>query len=99
MKKLTAEDLFALEHGDRVLRFNGTKHRRLTYVGRMPRSKNYLIFCDGQHLEHLYISTKDNTFYSEWYGGEYDGKFVGNLLVEKYKKKIEDVEYVYLTDD
>lgn len=99
MKKLEAEDLFALQHGDRVHRLDGTKFKRLTYVARMPRTKNYLIFCEGEYLTHLYINPKDNSFYCEWYGGEYDAKFLGKILIEKLKKEIKAIEDIYLTDD
>lgn len=98
MKKLTAEDLFNLKHGDKVYRHSGTEFRRLYFVGFMPRTDSYLIFCDGEYLTHLYIGA-DGTFRSDWYDGDtYDTKFVGELKIKSYESMIESVKKVYLED-
>jgi hypothetical protein len=89
MKKLTAEDLFALQYGDRVYRFNGSDMHPFQYVGRMPSSpKSYLIFSDGEKLTHLYIHT-DGSFKNEWFGGNYDIDFVDSLEIERLEKRLE----------
>ena len=88
MKKLTAEDLFNLEYGDRVYRFNGTDMHPFRYVGRMPSSpEQYLIFSEGEHLTHLYIHT-DGTHRYEWYGGDYDTEFADRLAIERLEKRL-----------
>ncbi len=95
MKKMTHNDLLSLSHGDSVVKVSGIRHRGLKYVGRMPGADDrYLIFCDGEHTEHLYIS-KDGTFYHDWYSGEYDREFLGKLLIQAHQKKIEAIKHIY----
>jgi hypothetical protein len=103
MKLMTAKDLKRLQHGDKVYRFENSTCRGLDYVGRMPRTERYLIFSDfepnfGVYLTHLYISPKDETFCGEWYSGEYDSKFVGNLMIEELKTKVNRLEEIYIDD-
>lgn len=99
MKKLTAEDLRNLNPGEKVYRQSGRNFRKLYFVGIMqPADPNYLIFCDGEHLEHLYISRKDNSFHDNWYGGEYDRIFVGELKIKQLEKEIESVKEIYIKD-
>lgn len=99
MKKLTAEDLRNLKIGVKVYRHSGTTFKGLNFVGIMqPNLPYYLIFCSGQHLEHLYISDKDDSFYDDWYGGEYDSKFVGELLIKYHERKIQDIKEIYLNE-
>jgi hypothetical protein len=88
MKKLTAEDLFNLNYGDRVYRFNGNDMYPYRYVGRMPSSPDrYLIFSEGEQLTHLCIHT-DGTYRYEWYGGDYDTEFVDRLEIERLEKRL-----------
>jgi len=96
MEKLTAEQLKALKHGDKVYRFDGHNFRRLYFVGLMPKSPDYLIFCDGEYLTHLYISSKDNTFRNEWYDGNYDSEFVGNQMIARLEKDIQNIREIYI---
>lgn len=99
MKKLTAEDLRNLKIGTKVYRCTGRGFRGLHFVGIMqPADPNYLIFCDGEHLEHLYISRKDDSFHDTWYGGEYDSKFVGELKIKQLEREIESVKEIYIKD-
>jgi hypothetical protein len=89
MNKLTAKDLFALQYGDRVYRFDGSDMHRFLYVGRMPSSpERYLIFSEGEKLVHLYIHT-DGSFNYEWYGGDYDIDFVDGLEIERLERRLE----------
>ena len=96
MKKLTADDLRNLKWGDKVYRISGRNHRGLRFVGFMPGSPCYLIFCDGEYLTHLYINERDNSFHDEWYGGEYDSTFIGFKLKMYYLKKAQDIEDIYI---
>ncbi len=98
MKKMTADDLKNLKHGDRVYRWDGFNSRKLDFVGFMPRTERYLIFCDGEYLTHLYISPTDEKFYNEWYNGKYDPKFIGDLIINKLKAQIEDIKAIYLDE-
>jgi hypothetical protein len=89
MKKLTAEDLFSLQYGDRVYRFRGTDMHPYRYVNRMPGAPDrYLIFSEGENLTHLYIHT-DGTFKDEWYSGDYDSDFVDSIEIERLEIEIE----------
>lgn len=98
MKKLEAKDLFELKHGDRVYRWEGGNFRKLDFVAPMPKvGGGYLIFCDGEYLTHLFIDHQ-GCYKGEWYSGEYDSKFVGNLMIEGLQKRIESVKRVYLDD-
>ena len=99
MIKMTSVELFNLKHGDRVYRFNVDGFRQLDYVGRMPKSERYLIFSCGEYLTHLYISPVDESFRCDWYMGEYDSIFVGNLKMENLKEKMKIVQQVYLDND
>lgn len=99
MRKLTAEDLRNLKVGEKVYRHSGRSFRKLHFVGIMqPADPNYLIFCEGEHLEHLYISRKDDSFRDDWYGGEYDSKFVGELKIKQLEREIESVKQIYIED-
>lgn len=91
MKKLTADDLRALKWGDKVYRFKGKDYRVLRFVGIMPGNKNYLIFCEGEYLEHLYISPKDNSFKWDWYP-EMEMPEIGKLLIELCTDNIEKIK-------
>lgn len=92
MKKLTAEDLFNLQYGDRVYRFDGNNMHPFRYVARMPSSPDrYLIFSEGETLTHLYIHT-DGSFRNEWYGGDYDSDFVDKIEIEKLEKRLEKLK-------
>lgn len=95
MKEMTAEDLFGLKYGDVVTRWSGGfsegAFKELTYVGRIPKSERYLIFCSGDSLTSLYINP-NGTFYHTWFSGEYDFNFVAELLIEKHKDAIEDLK-------
>lgn len=95
MEKLTAETLKKLNHGDQVYRVSGLRIKSLKYVGRMPGSpEKYLIFCDGEYLTHLYIG-KDGEFKDDFYKGEYDSEFMGNILINKHIKKINSIRKIY----
>jgi hypothetical protein len=95
MKKLTAEDLFNLNYGDRVYRFNGEDMDSFQYVGRMPSSPDrYLIFSEGEQLTHLYIHT-DGTHRYEWYGGDYDIEFVDRLEIKRLEKRLAELKEIY----
>lgn len=97
MEKLNAEQLKSLKWGDKVYRWLGGDFRGLRYVGRMPGSDQYLIFCDGEYLTHLYIG-RDGAFSYDWYTGEYDSQFVGNLKLEKLRKEEESIRKIYFKD-
>lgn len=91
MKNLTAEDLFALQYGDQVYRFDGTNFDSFRYVGRMPSSPDrYLIFSEGEKLAHLYIHT-DGTFKGEWYSGKFDANVWDELEIKSIELKIESL--------
>lgn len=98
MKELSVDDLRSLKWGDKVYRISGGNHRGLRFVGFMPGSPCYLIFCDGEYLEHLYINEKDNSFRGKFYGGEYNSKFIGELLKEYYLGRVDDIERIYIKD-
>jgi hypothetical protein len=99
MDKLTAFDLRNLIYGERVYRFDGKSFRGLRFVGLMPDCKNYLIFCDGEYLTHLYISEKDESFHDEWYSGEYSSMFVGGLLLAALEKRKESIINTYIKEE
>ena len=92
MKKLTPEDLFALQYGDKVYRFYGDNFHPFQYVGRMPSSpERYLIFSEGETLAHLYIHT-DGTHRGDWYAGEFDSDVVDAIEIERLEKRIEQLK-------
>ena len=92
MKKLTSEDLFNLQYGDRVYRFDGENMHPFQYVGRMPSSPDrYLIFSEGETLTHLYIHT-NGAFRNEWYGGDYDSNFIDKIEIERLEKRLEKLK-------
>ena len=92
MKKLTAEDLFALQYGETVYRFRGLSVQSFQYVGRMPSSPDsYLIFSEGEMLTHLYIH-KDGTFRDEWYGGEFNSNIVDLIEIGRLEKRLEELK-------
>ena len=102
IKELTVEELFALNWGDKVLRIIDGNDRTLSYVGRMPGSKNYLIFSDGEYLTHLYISPKDGSHRGKWYPGNSSISELGEILIsqleqniENIKKNIENIREIY----
>lgn len=97
MKKLTAEDIRALQHGDVVYRWDGTTFRKLSFVAPMPNVDRYFIFCNGTYLTYLYISTADN-FTDDWYGGKYDSTFVGNLKIEALESRIKSIKKIYFKE-
>lgn len=100
-KLLKAEDFDDLVWGDTVWRSEGLEWRKLRFVGRMPGSpKEYFIFCDGEHLEHLYISTKSGrAFKGEWYKGEYNPYLAGAKRIKWHKKRIKSIERIYLKEN
>lgn len=91
------KDFFDLKHGDRVHRFDGNRMQGLYFVGFMPKSPRYLIFCEGEYLTHLYLPLS-GTFKYTWYKGEYDSKFVGELMLEAALKKVETIKRIYLKE-
>jgi len=98
MNKMTFQDLKSLAWGDTVYRFSGRDFRKLRFVGFMPGSSNYLIFCDGEYLAHLYINEKDNSFNYDWFNGEYNSAFVGNLKIAKLQEDIESIKTIYIDE-
>ena len=96
MKKLVAEDLLNLVWGERVWRFDGHHIRGLYFVGRDPKSERTLIFCDGSYITSIYINQKDNTFFGEWYSGEYDPIKVGELMISELTKEIARIHEIYI---
>ena len=95
MNKLTVQDLRSLKPGDKVYKNSGLTFRTLHFVGNMqPNSPNYLIFCDGEHLEHLYISDKDDSFRGDWY----NSKFVGEIKIKHLKEQIESINNIYINE-
>lgn len=101
MHKLTAQELRNLKYGEKIYRFDPIKEysfRGFQFVGLMPSCKNYLILSDGETLAHLHISDKDDLFRGDWYSGEYDSKFVGQLLFNYYHQRIEGVREIYFKD-
>ena len=92
MERLTAEQLLSLKYGDKVYFRRGSYIDGYRYVGRMPSSENYLIFSMGETLKHLYISEKDNTFRGDWFGGEFDEKFIIQLRIKELEKELEELK-------
>jgi len=89
MKRLTSEDLFSLQYGDRVYHRKSSSYcDAFRYVGRMPSSERYLIFSEGEKLKHLYIN-QDGTFRGEWYSGDYDDKFIIQVRIVELEKELE----------
>ena len=91
MKKLTANDLRDLKHGDCVFQFKGIQERKLHFVGLMPNCKNYLIFCEGEHLEFLYINEKTNEFKYDWYLETLSSEEIGKIIISKIDDKIQSL--------
>lgn len=89
MKKLTAQDLKKLKHGDTVYQFKGIQERKLHFVGKMPNCENYLIFCEGEHLEFLYINEKTSEFKHNWYSSKLSSEEIGNIIIFNIDAKIE----------
>jgi hypothetical protein len=89
MKKLNANDLLSLKYGDKVFFRNGSYTTTFRYVGRMPSSERYLIFSNGENLKHLYISDLDDSFRGDWYGGEYDDKFIIRIRIKELETELE----------
>jgi hypothetical protein len=90
MKKLTAEDLLALKYGDSVYRYNEYSNDMLPlkYVARMPGNEDYLIFCAGEVLLHLYIHI-DGTFKNEWFSGDFNIDVVDELEIKRLEKRLD----------
>lgn len=96
-KKLTAEQLQNLSYGDAVYKFQGVNCRKLRFVGKMPGNEAYLIFCEGEHLEHLYIHTDktfnvQGVFRGDFYSGDLTSEDIGKLTIEYIDAKIEDLK-------
>lgn len=91
MKEMTLKDFNNLKHGDRVTKIFKERERELRYVGKMPNSENYYIFSDGEHLEFFHHSSP----LAYWHIGDYDKKYVGEILISYYKRKLEDVKHIY----
>ena len=92
INELTAKELFELKWGDKVLRIIDGNDRTLRYVGRMPSSKNYLIFSDGEYLTHLYISPKDGSYRGKWYPADVSITELGEIIISHLEKKIEGIQ-------
>ena len=91
MEKLTAQDLTELKHGDTVYQFKGIQERKLHFVGKMPNCKNYLIFCEGEHLEFLYINEKTSEFKHDWYSSKLSSEDIGNIIISNIDAKIQSL--------
>lgn len=90
IKKLTANDLRSLKYGDKVYRNDGgVIYRTLTFVALMPRSPNYLIFCDGEYLTHLHINPDNDRFAGTWYDADLTIDEMDQLSIEYYQDKID----------
>ena len=100
MKKLTAEDLMSLKYGDKVWRFFDGECEGFRFVAIMPSNKRYLIFEHGEKLIHLYVADR-GVFRGDWYGGEYDSKSVGRLIILEHKRRIESTKVIHglITED
>lgn len=94
MKQITTiEDFKKIKVGEKVHKISNGKHRGLRLVGEMPGCDRYLIFSDGEHLEHLHFTHIE---YSTWLIGKYDSKIVGKYMIEYHKKRIESIKKIYL---
>lgn len=92
MKKLTAQDLRELKHGDTVYQLKGVQERKLHFIGKMPNCHDYLIFGEGEHLEFLHISEKTGDFKYDWYSSKLSSEDIGEILILNIDKKIEDLK-------
>lgn len=92
MKQMILEEFKRLKHGDIVHKIYGYKCRSLTFVGIHPNNDNYIIFCDGEYTESLYLFKG----LEGWYIGEYDEKFIGNILTKIFKREIKSIKKIYL---
>lgn len=95
MKLADASVLKNLWYGQKVYRWENGKMRGFNFVGLMPNCKNYLILSDGEMLEHLHISDKDDSYRGDWYTGKYDSNFVGHLRLQYLMKKIDSTKDIY----
>lgn len=95
MKLLSARELHQLKPGDKVHYFNGRDMVKFYFVGKTPKCENLLIFANGSDVRSFWVSTTEYLVY-HFYSGEYDSKFVGNLIIEALKKDITVVEKIYL---
>lgn len=95
MKELTSKDLSNLKYGDKVIKISQGKAHVLKFVSLIPNTKNYLIFSDGEHIEHLYISV-DGRFSNKWYKGDVDNETIAGELISWHEKQIKLIKKIYL---
>lgn len=86
MEKLTAQQLKSLNYGDKVYRYSQGEFRSLRFVAMMPGNENYLIFCDGEYLTHLHISSKDSSFSYNWYSYNSSSEERAAISADYYQK-------------
>lgn len=97
MKKLTAEELLCLEIGQRVELVRGTHHRSLYFAGKNPTSENALIFCNGSHIEQVYVY-KDKQPTDSWFIGEIDYTMIGKGLLNNVTDAITSIKKIYFDE-
>ena len=96
MKKLTPEQLLELVWGNVVWKFDGYNMRKLYFVGKDPRSERSLIFCDGSHIERVYVDKDTSRFTGKIYEGPWDSKFHGELMIQYHQEQIKVVKEIYI---
>ena len=94
MKQIsTFEDFNKLKYGDTVYFFEVKTCIGFRFVGVMPGSERYFIFSKGENLKYVYISNSDYPISScKFFIGKYDSKFIGQLKIDYYERKIENVK-------
>ena len=95
MEKLDIEQLSTLKWGDTVYRWDRNNFRKLRFVGTMPGSTQYLIFCDGEYLTSLYLDLNKNQFNHDWYQGKYSSAVVGTLKLQELEYQRESITKIY----
>ena len=95
MKKMTRNDFMELSHGDRVTKIKDGKIRRLFFVGMMPGSASYYIFCDGTHFESAYVPPYHMGEMKNWYKGDFKSAEVGEILIRYHEDQIKGIKEIY----
>lgn len=103
MKELkTRKDFKSLKRGEKIHKVYSDKERGFRVVGTMPKSENYLILSDGEHLEHLYLHVDDEKFElyfdksNMWFIGVYNSNQIGQSMLKNLERRIQIVKDVYL---
>lgn len=91
MKSISFEDLENLNQREIISEVTNGKYQQYEFVGLLPSNKNYVMLSFDEK-----VKTIHKTYFTNFYVGNFEPKYIGNLMISQLQNEIETIKYYYV---